>query len=720
MVLAFRSEGLRSTKLWKWLLGLLQYASIVILLLILWNPSRPQMSETASRNSVLVLFDTSQSMSVVEDKPMTRLEKALNVFEKKFRPSDPEGPDYRIYGFDRQCYWVPVLSSFLQNGLANGDSTDSLCQWGRQTNLHSALALLDRYEITGMGSDLDPKDAHKGGTVVGAVVFTDGQADDKSVNAYPSLRNDNLQVVLVGVGSKVPQSDVAIKAIKAPSQIAIDTAYTVQVVVTARNLHEDPVTLELLKDDYVIASRQLSADRLAQDVTVKFAVGADRLGRHTLSARAKAADEEVNSANNTRSMMVRVVENTRLKVLFYSQVANFNIGRAREALARDKKIQLDLGFDAIIRPAMSKKARTMCGHVELPADRAGFYKYDVIILGPCALDGLTAAQINGLYSFVVDRGGGLILLPGKAKYGPPAWRNEKAKALLPVLFAADAGQIRAGGRGGIKLTLEGIDSKVISQAALRDYDEWASAYYRIIDKKPAATTLATAGGNAIVCVHRVGRGRVCLVNVSELFRWYREDLEGGLLRKFMSGLTAYVGRVTNLEAAVELFVERTADQASNVKFDVYVRDKWFAPVDGATVLLNVGAEVLRMDQAGQGRYVAEVEDMADEAIIATVEAELDGTFLGEKTVAVNLPLARSEMDNVELDSKFLRALAKRLHGKYFDADDIDKDVRQMFEAATPVSSLARMRSVWPTWLLLLALCLLLSVNWFTRRAIGLV
>ncbi|MHC4074102.1 MAG: hypothetical protein ACYTGS_19060 [Planctomycetota bacterium] len=66
---AFRSGELRNPKLRSYRLPLilLQYASILVLLLILWNPSRAKVSETLSRNSVLALFDTSESMSVVED-----------------------------------------------------------------------------------------------------------------------------------------------------------------------------------------------------------------------------------------------------------------------------------------------------------------------------------------------------------------------------------------------------------------------------------------------------------------------------------------------------------------------------------------------------------------------------------------------------------------------------------------------------------------------------
>ena len=60
--------------------------------------------------------------------------------------------------------------------------------------------------------------------VVGAVIFTDGQADDKNVNTYLSLRNKDFQLVFVGVGSRGKYTDVAITSINAPARMAIDTA----------------------------------------------------------------------------------------------------------------------------------------------------------------------------------------------------------------------------------------------------------------------------------------------------------------------------------------------------------------------------------------------------------------------------------------------------------------------------------------------------------------
>jgi hypothetical protein len=127
-----------------------------------------------------------------------------------------------------------------------------------------------------------------------------------------------------------------------------------------------------------------------------------------------------------------------------------------------------------------------------------------------------------------------------------------------------------------------------------------------------------------------------------------------------------------------------------------------------------------MDQVGRGNYVARIEDIQEEAIVATAQAEVNGMFLGEKSIAVNLPPAKSEMTNIELDEKFLRALTKKLNGKYFYANEIDKNVAQMFEAQAKLGTSRQMTSVWPNWLLLLVLCMLLSVSWFIRRAAGLV
>jgi hypothetical protein len=693
---------------YRWPLMILQYAAIVILLLILWNPSQSKESKTLSRNSVLAFFDTSRSMSVVEDGHLSRLDKALEIFREKFHLLDKNGPNYKIFGFDRQAYHCGT-SDFLQ-------------RWGTQTDMHNLLTELSKYELAEKSPDSK--------NVAGAVIFTDGQADDKNIQTYLPFGNKNFSIAVIGIGSRKRRTDVAVKSIDVPSRIAIDTACTMHVVVSAKNTQNQSVTVELLKDDYVVDSKEIPAeaftpskmegDSLVKDATAEFAIGLDKIGSFSFSARAKALEHEVNLANNVRSKMVDFVEETRLKVLLYSQVANFDIGKLRQVLARDQKIELYLGLDAIRNPILAKNLAEIYGYVKLPDNRQGFNQYDIIILGPCQFDALTDAQIAGLYSFVIDRGGGLILLPGKNEFGPAEWTNNKIKALIPVIFNASSPAIWTNNPGQIELTLEALDSKLIDQDLLQNINEQVSPYYRIVSSKPASTTLALIKETPIICVQRVGRGRVCLLNISRLFSLYREDLQGGWLYKMMAGLTAHLGRVTAREAAVELFAERAAKQTNKVKFEAYICDNSFVPVAGANVLLNIREKVFTMNQVDRGYYVAQVEDVQDESIIATAQAEVNGVFLGEKTIAVNLPPVKSEMTNTELDEKFLRELTGRLNGKYFYADDVGSNVNKMFNAQTQVGSSRTMTSIWPNWPLLFVLCMLLSISWFVRRAIGMV
>lgn len=719
--LAFRSSELRKAKVrsYRSLLMLLRYVLIIVLLLILWDPSRPITSKDSSGNSVLVVFDTSESMSLTEDGQTTRLDKAIRLFDERFRSSDEQGPEYKTFGFDRQVY--------------HGGSTDLLRRWGSQTNMHSVLNLLRRYNLTEETANSDPEapdelDQYKPveqAEVAGAIVFTDGQARDKRIDTFLPLRSKDFRVLLVGIGSKKPQRDLAVKSVSAPSRVMVDTAYEVKVVVAPEGLPRgQPITIQLLKDGHVIDAKQLAAGGASRggsdDLATEFMVGADEIGSHTLSIRVKPVEKDANSANNLWTTMVEVIGQERIKALLYSHQANFSIGKIRQVLARDERIQLDLGLDVIKTPGLAEKASKMSGYVKLPDDRDGFYEYDIVILGPCELENLTQARIDGLYSFVADRGGGLILLAGRGQAGPASWRSEKARALLPVLFDSEEEAPRSLGPGKIEVTYEGIDSKIISPADFKDYEQQSSAYYNIAKAKPASTTLATIDQTPIICLHRIGRGRVCLLNISRLFLWYRQDRQGGLLYKVISGLTGRLSRTAGPGAGVELFAERTGDETDKVTFSSYICDKSFAGVTGANVLLSVKDEVLYMNELGRGYYAVEVEDVGSRTIVATVQAEANGTLLGEKTIAVSLPPAQTEMTDVALDERFLRTLAKKINGEYFHAQDIPKNVIEMFEARRRTGTSTRMQSIWPTWSLLAATCFLLTVSWFLRRRIGLV
>ena len=272
----------------------------------------------------------------------------------------------------------------------------------------------------------------------------------------------------------------------------------------------------------------------------------------------------------------------------------------------------------------------------------------------------------------------------------------------------------------IKLSFEAQVGRLFNPADFADPTQSISPYYTIARTKPAATTLATVGDTPIISAHRLGRGRVCLLNAAKLFTLYREDEKGGLLGDLICGLAAYLGAAPSGGTGIELFVEREADDPRRAAFSAYVTDKDFKPVSEASVLLSVGDQAVTMEPAGEGRYTAELDLGPAESVVATAQAELNGTFLGERTIAANLPPVRDEMSETDLDEPFLKALAQRLGAKYLHIDDVDNKIARTFTAKQQIGTTQEVTSAWPRWPLLLLLCLLLSIKWFLRRSIGLV
>lgn len=389
-------------------------------------------------------------------------------------------------------------------------------------------------------------------------------------------------------------------------------------------------------------------------------------------------------------------------------------------MAWNKRIHLDFGLDAVKDARLSDRSEKANGYAKLPRNEQEYFQYDVIILGPCDLSQFTVDQLNGLYRFVTERGGGLMLLPGPTVTSLAAWQDERGNALLPVLLNESVTRLWPPRPDGIKVTFEAEVAGILDSSTFPPQERAISPYYNVAMVKPASTTLATIGDTSLIAMHRLGRGRVCLLNAVKLFRLYREDQEGGPLTRLLSDLLVQLGQTAARGSGIDLFVERNAENLRHATFTARVLDRNFRPADSANVLLTVGRDVVVMKPFGQGRYIAQLEIGPAQSLVARVQAESGGVFLGERTVAATLPPVRDEMSDVRLDEDFLRALAAQTGAKYVHVDDLNDHAGEAFKPGRQVGMVQTIHSVWPTWPLLATLCILLAAKWFLRRAIGLV
>lgn len=697
-VLAFRTEQWRQLRLIKWVLPVLQFLPILLLVVLLWDPARPLTRPEERLNTVAVVFDISESMSIADVGGSKRLDDAILAFEAAFNPGESGRPQFIYLGFD--------------GALHEAATPRALPRWGFRTSVAPLIELLERYAAPTSDSDQ--------GDVVGAIVFTDGQTIERNALAVPEWNRQGFETLLVGVGSDESHVDVVIEDLVAPPRVRLDAPATVTVTISGSPPAEAGIHLELSKDGLPFAARDLSGEEVAKGVSVDFRVPADTLGVHTLDARATTDISEITLANNARQTTFEVVDEPKLRVLLYSQWANFDIGKLRQVLDAEKKVSLNFVLDALLDAPDQGRGPYRAPQPErkFPADAETLYEYDVIVLGPCDPRSFTSVQLEGLYGFVAERGGGLLLIPGQDDFDLALSHEPKLRALMPGIFSPGGGML-AHPATAVEITPEGLSLGLAPLNAGSEHSVELSAYYDV-EKKPAATTAVTLQVAPALVSHRVGRGNVALLNLRHLYRLYREDEEGGPLRSLASGLVTHLGAAVREESRIHLLAERMDSDPRMVQFTAVVRDALYKPASGASVLLSVDDKVTRMDEAKSGEYRAMVRTDGQETLIARAEAAQDGLFVGETTIAARLPLPQGEMDLVQRNRPYLEALAKRLNAQYVDMEQLGPDEVERFPAYSRIDRVADMQSAWRNWLWFGALCALLTTAWFVRRLAGMV
>ena len=691
---SFRTSTLRRLPILRWVLGALSFVTVIMLIVLTWNPSRVRLTENREQNTLLVCLDTSESMSVV-DPAQSRLDQALAVFDRHFVNGRTDKPRCRWYGFDNE---LRALSRM-----------DMDRQWGSRSNLETALAGLadivqaDR-QVDG-DSELSP---------CGMVVFTDGQVDNKQVQSYAKLPAKDCPVVIVACGNDGPSGDVGIRSVKAPMSVRADQRYDVEAQVTGRQLGGQPVEVELWVNDVLADHKAIGVfpEDGAQDVS--FSAYALAPGIDEIKVVARAMDGELNVSNNARTRLVEVRADAGIRVLLYSQVASFDVSRIKQCLARDLKVQLDFVYDVLIDANLPKEQIDRPGRFLESAGQLN--QYDLVVLGPCRFDQFSRAQIAGLYDFVTKGGGSLVFLAGREPFGLAGCGIEEIRTLVPVDF--DNSGSAAFGQG-LSLTEEGRDQHYSESVCNERRGDDVDVAHASVTKKPAASTVLRCGQQPLVCTQRLGRGKTAMVNCRNLYQLYREDQADGPLFTLLADIVTDVAERPSRQSHIEVFVRRSKD-AADLIFEACVTDQTYGPARQATVLLEFNGRITRLSEAWPGTYMATIPDFEGASVFARVRVEHRDVYLGEKAIAVELDDVKREMDDTRCDKVFLQTLCEQIGAEFVDANQVGSETFDRFQPYHVAQQDPQLQRIWPRWSVFVLLCSILLLQWFLRRAKGLI
>jgi uncharacterized membrane protein len=560
----------KRTREWRWwqqaTVGLLQAGLLVGVIGLLAGPGLQTTTLQPGANNVAILVDTSGSMAfpnTADETSASRLSAARALVRDELMEPLSELADVAVFGFDTSAARVESVEELVSE----------------ETNTH-LIAAAD----TVLSS-------FKGTPLAAVVVLSDGADNDLlSPLETSELASHGVPVHTIGFGpatlpGEVQLTDVLLAADAPPASLV-----TARVVVE----HAAPGEAILKIRDagtLISATRiQLPADSPTVRTEVSFDSGKTGIRELTFELEPPASDRL--TENNTLERLLTVSERRR-RILYLEGEPRWEFKFLRRALAGDDVLELV----SWLRTTDRKTYRQGVGsEAELadgfPADRAGLYGYDVVVLGSLAASALNEEQHDWLESFVSERGGSLLVLAGRNALGEGRWDVQPLAAALPVYLERSATPSYLSVSGQARPTTLGKRSPFTQLIDAEGGDGWATLprlgdLQRLADLKPAASTLlelvVDETVHPLLVTQPYGLGNTAVLATASTWRWQmRTPPEDARYSIFWRQLLRQLAEAAQRQRSVNLALD-----GEGIAIRAWIRDAEFEPTANVTATATV-------------------------------------------------------------------------------------------------------------------------------------
>lgn len=402
-------------------LGTLRALVLALLVVCLFRPGLVTAAAVPQRNVLAVLFDDSRSMRIADagTDSATRLSAVQRTFADSSALVRTLGTRFALRRFRFAAAATPVRSSADVQGL------------GTRSDLAQSLDDV-RQDLEGM-------------PLAGVVLVSDG-ADNGSASmedALLALRARRVPVYTVGVGQERFARDIAIERVQAPRRLLAGAAGVVEVDVRVRGLDNARVPLTLEADGRVVATETVQPPARGDLSTVRVRIPPLPTGVHRLAVRVRPLPSEIVTQNNEWQTSLEVRSGPD-RLLYVEGEPRPEFAFLRRAVNEDSAVQVV----GLLRSAERKYLRLgVRDSLELlngfPTTRDELFSYRAIILGSVEAAFFTGEQLRMLADFVSVRGGGLLVLGGRASLGEGGFAGTPLADVLPLTMTR--GEINADG-----------------------------------------------------------------------------------------------------------------------------------------------------------------------------------------------------------------------------------------------------------------------------------
>jgi uncharacterized membrane protein len=703
------------------LMAALRLGLVAVLVFILFQPTLVLTSVVPQRNFVGILIDDSQSMRIADENGVPRSDFVQSTF-------GGEGSDLltalsekftlRYFRFSRDASRLNDLGDLSYSGTA--------------TDLGSAMVRAQE-ELAGV-------------PISGLVVISDGADNSGEVMAESllPLQAGGVPVYTVGLGEEELSPDVQVSRVEMPRTVLAGTSLIVDVIVSHRGYSGQTVQLLVEDTGQLLASEDVTFERDGEPVVRRVRIEASDAGPRLLRFRVAPQDGERVVENNSRDVLVDVVDAAE-KILYFEGEPRWEVKFIRRAVSEDDNLQVVV----LQRTAENKFLRLDVDDADelaagFPKTREELFRYRALILGSVEASFFTHDQLDMIGDFVSQRGGGLLVLGGRNAFAEGGYQGTRLAEALPVFLDDDISTSSEPYYGELFVTPTRTGLAHPSTQLGEDNEDavqqrWESlppltTLNPITRLKPGATGLLMGGNEddrnrqVVLAFHRYGRGKVVAFPIQDSWIWQMHadiSLEDQTHETFWRQLLRWLTDGVPTQVAAESERE-VVEPGQPVTLAVEVGDSAYAEVNNGNVFAVVRGPAgdsitvpLDWDVEQDGHYDGTFPTSRAGFYEVSVHATRGADTIGTALTYVNVAPSADEYFDASMRGTTLRRVADQTGGRFYTPETVSNLPEDLSLTGAGVT-LTEERDLWDMPILLFLVLFLVAGEWGYRRKTGLV
>ena len=739
-----------------------QGLALLVLIVIFLGPFAKITKSSSYKRNMLVLVDSSSSMSTEDKRSAETIEDAARALgeiktDENFDISQANELQTKITSPSR----IALAKATLENN-------NIVTQLGEKFNVSafsfdSQLKPIEEEEIDTNNSDSDQEisrplkfdfDATGSSTAIGSamneavgkfagrevagvLVLSDfisvtGKDPVESAKLYS---DKNIPIHTINFGLPSPP-DIHVRKIIGPDVVFKGDRVPLRAQIESKGYNDRTVDITLKIDGTDQPAQQVKLKDGVQFVELIF-VPDQESGTVELEVSAAPFNDETTDKNNSSTHSVRILDE-KIKVLYVEGIPRWEFRYLRWVLLRDPR--LDVKFLMTQGdPALAGSSPRHIG--TLPTNKEDLFKYDLIILGDVPSGYFSNEQIELMDELVKERGGSLMMLAGPIA-APTSYKDTIIADVLPVKIGAGSWNPVVNGTHPI-VTPAG---RLSQSTSLSLSDDTTDRIWQKVNRmhqlppldgaKSGATILLSHSGSPegfdqypLVAWHRYGTGKSLFVGTEDLWRM-RLEVGDRYHARFWSQTIQFLtlSRLLGQNKQITIETDRSSfSEGDTVQIYANVLTESFEPVtdiDQYTVLIepkgspDSSAEIQLSPVAGtdglfSGSYVAGKDGFY---VLKASPSDENRANSPEFEVATVNPEDRETGARPDLGKQ----IADISGGKNINQREIQDFIESFNDEKPRESEVVIIEELWDKEILFLLVLLFAGTEWFFRRRENLV